>query len=210
MFDIGWTEMVVLAVVAILVVGPRELPRMLRSIGQIVGKLKQMSGEFKRQFNDALKEAELDDIKSSIDSAKSAIPKNPMKQGFDSLTKTGNEVKSAIETPSMANQKSTPPKPAASATTGSATPNAAGAAGTTAVATSSKAKVSASAADKKPATTTGTKAAAAKPAASKPAAKKPAATKKPAAAKPAAKATKTTSKPKRTSTAKTPASGAKS
>ena len=99
MFDIGWSEMLVLAVVTILVVGPRDLPRMLRTVGQAVGKVRRMAGEFQRQFNDALKEAELDDIKKGIDSARNAIPTNPVKAGLKSLASAGDDVKSAIEKP---------------------------------------------------------------------------------------------------------------
>ena len=99
MFDIGWSEMLVLAVVTILVVGPRDLPRMLRTVGQLVGKARRMAGEFQRQFNDALKEAELDDVKKSIDSARNAIPKNPIKESLESVTKVGSDVKDAVEKP---------------------------------------------------------------------------------------------------------------
>ena len=102
MFDIGWSEMLVLAVVTILVVGPRDLPRMLRTVGQAVGKVRRMAGEFQRQFNDALKEAELDDIKKGIDSARNAIPTNPVKAGLKSLASAGDDVKSAIEKPAAA------------------------------------------------------------------------------------------------------------
>jgi sec-independent protein translocase protein TatB len=101
MFDIGWSEILVIAVVAILVVGPRDLPRMLRTIGQVVSKMRKMAGEFQTQFNDALKEADLDDIKKGIDSARSAIPTNPLRQGLESLTKAGSDVKAAIETPTV-------------------------------------------------------------------------------------------------------------
>ena len=58
MFDIGWSELLVLAVVAILVVGPKDLPRMLRSFGRTMGQVRRMSNDFKRQFDQALREAE--------------------------------------------------------------------------------------------------------------------------------------------------------
>ena len=58
MFDIGWTELLVVATVAILVVGPKDLPRMLRSFGRTMGQVRRMSNDFKRQFDQALREAE--------------------------------------------------------------------------------------------------------------------------------------------------------
>ena len=64
MFDIGWTEMLVIAVVMIVVVGPKDLPRMLRTFGKTTAKLRAMAGDFQKQFNEALKEAELGDVKN--------------------------------------------------------------------------------------------------------------------------------------------------
>ncbi|MEC9344205.1 MAG: Sec-independent protein translocase protein TatB, partial [Pseudomonadota bacterium] len=65
MFDIGWTELFVVAIVALFVVGPKDLPGMLRTVGKTVGNLRRMAGDFQRQFNDALKEAELDEVRKA-------------------------------------------------------------------------------------------------------------------------------------------------
>lgn len=93
MLDIGWSELLILGVVAILVVGPRELPSMLRNFGKTIGQLRKMAGEFQTQFNDALKDAELDEVRRSINDVTSAASKaaNPIKAA-------GSELKSAIET----------------------------------------------------------------------------------------------------------------
>ena len=74
MFEIGWTEMLVIAVVMIVVVGPKDLPQMLRTFGKTTAKLRAMAGDFQKQFNEALKEAELDDVKKSVDSLRSLDP----------------------------------------------------------------------------------------------------------------------------------------
>jgi len=66
MFDIGWSELLLIAVVAIIVVGPKDLPPMLRATGRMVSKLRRTAGEFQNQFNEALREAELDGVKDSI------------------------------------------------------------------------------------------------------------------------------------------------
>ena len=58
MFDIGWSEILVIAVVAIIVVGPKDLPRMLRSFGRMMGQVRRTANEFRRQFDDALRDAE--------------------------------------------------------------------------------------------------------------------------------------------------------
>ena len=67
MFDIGWSELLVIAVIAIVVVGPKDLPRMLRTFGNYAGKAKRVANDFKRQFNEALREAELEDVRKSVE-----------------------------------------------------------------------------------------------------------------------------------------------
>jgi len=73
MFDIGWTELLVVGVVALVVIGPKELPRVLRTVGQGVNKLRRMAGEFQGQFNEALREAELTDLKDSVSGLKNDL-----------------------------------------------------------------------------------------------------------------------------------------
>ena len=70
MFDVGWSELLVIAVVAIVVVGPRELPKLMRSFGYYAGKVRKDAAEFRRQFDDAMREAELDEVKKAIESVK--------------------------------------------------------------------------------------------------------------------------------------------
>ena len=68
MFDIGWPELLVLAVIAVLVVGPKDLPRLMATIGRHVGQLRKMAADFQRSLNDMAREAELDELKREIDS----------------------------------------------------------------------------------------------------------------------------------------------
>jgi sec-independent protein translocase protein TatB len=79
MFDIGWSELVVIGVVALIVIGPKELPTVLRTIGQWMGKVRRMAAEFQGQFNEAMREAEMADLKKSFDDIKdtaSSLSKN--------------------------------------------------------------------------------------------------------------------------------------
>ena len=69
MFDIGWSELVVIGVVALIVIGPKELPAVLRAIGQWTTKIKRMAGEFQSQFQEAMREAEMADLKKEVDAA---------------------------------------------------------------------------------------------------------------------------------------------
>jgi sec-independent protein translocase protein TatB len=98
-FDIGWTEMLVIAVVMILVVGPKDLPGMLRTIGKTVGDLRRMAGDFRRQFSDALKEAEIDDVKKDLTKVTSFS--NPL----EDINKSVDELMSSTDMDLQADNK---------------------------------------------------------------------------------------------------------
>jgi sec-independent protein translocase protein TatB len=72
MFDIGWSELVLIAVVALIVIGPKELPAVLRMVGQWMGKARRMAAEFQGQFQEAMREAEMADLKKTFDEVKDA------------------------------------------------------------------------------------------------------------------------------------------
>lgn len=67
MFDIGWSELVLIGVVALIVIGPKELPGVLRAVGQWSAKIRRMAAEFQGQFQEALREAEVADLKKQVD-----------------------------------------------------------------------------------------------------------------------------------------------
>ena len=67
MFDIGWSELVLIGVVALVAIGPKELPGVLRMVGQWMGKARKMAAEFQGQFQEAMREAEMADLKKSFD-----------------------------------------------------------------------------------------------------------------------------------------------
>jgi sec-independent protein translocase protein TatB len=67
MFDIAWSEMVLIGAVALVVIGPKDLPKALRTVGQTIGRVRRMASEFQGQFNDAMREAELADLKKQVE-----------------------------------------------------------------------------------------------------------------------------------------------
>jgi sec-independent protein translocase protein TatB len=97
MFEIGWSEMLVIAIVMIVVVGPKDLPKMLRTVGKMTTKLRGMAGDFQKQFNDALKEAELDDVKKSIDELRGLNPTNEIKKHINPFEKAASDVRSGLD-----------------------------------------------------------------------------------------------------------------
>src|ERR1700758_2216506 len=72
MFDIGWSEFVLIAVVALIAIGPKELPGVLRTVGQWMGKARKMAAEFQSQFQEAMREAEMADLKKGFDDVREA------------------------------------------------------------------------------------------------------------------------------------------
>jgi sec-independent protein translocase protein TatB len=176
MFDIAWTEMLVIAVVMIVVVGPKELPGMLRTIGKTTAKLRTMAGEFRKQFDDALKEAELDDLKKLADDARRLNPAADIKKAFNPLETAGKDVRAGLAA-AFNPPKAEPPKPKAPepAAVAPAAPAATPAAPAPAAAAAMPAAVKPTAPAKAKAPS---KPAPAKPAPAKPVAKKAAAPKK--------------------------------
>ena len=67
MFDIGWSELVLIGIVALIAIGPKELPGALRTLGQWMGKIRRMASEFQGQFQEAMREAEIDQLKKDMD-----------------------------------------------------------------------------------------------------------------------------------------------
>ncbi len=65
--DVGGLEYLVIAVVALLVVGPKDLPKMLRVVGQFVGKLRGMAAEFRASFDEMARQSELDELRAEVE-----------------------------------------------------------------------------------------------------------------------------------------------
>ena len=67
MFDIGWPELMVIGVLTIIVVGPKELPRVLRTVTGIIRKIRMMAGDFQNSIEDIAREADMQDIKKQLE-----------------------------------------------------------------------------------------------------------------------------------------------
>lgn len=115
MFDLSWGEIALVGVIALLVIGPKELPGVLRGIGQALAKLRAMASDFQYQFNQALQEAEVDKVKSSIDSVNDSVSKStsfdPIDYARDKIQSTVDEVKSALNPADPAAGTVGPPAP---------------------------------------------------------------------------------------------------
>jgi sec-independent protein translocase protein TatB len=97
MFDIGWGELLVIGIVALVVIGPKELPAVLRTLGQGMTKLRRMASEFQGQFQEAMREAEISELKKEAEKlVENATSMNPLTQ----VEKIGDDLQKALDTPS--------------------------------------------------------------------------------------------------------------
>jgi len=101
MFDISWTEFLLIGVVALIVIGPKELPAVLRTLGQWTRKVRSMAADFQNQFQEAMREAEMADLKKDIDDIASGIKSfDPLKDVRADVEAAGKDIQSSLEQPS--------------------------------------------------------------------------------------------------------------
>lgn len=94
MFDFSATEFLIIALVALIVIGPRELPALLRQIGQMVGKVRRMAGEFQEQLNTAVESSELQEIKSEVGKI---ADEARVEMDYDPLSDAEREIREAVD-----------------------------------------------------------------------------------------------------------------
>jgi sec-independent protein translocase protein TatB len=70
MFDLGWGEMALIALVAIIILGPKELPHALKTLGRAIRKVREVSREFQGHVDEMVREAELDDVRKQLEDVK--------------------------------------------------------------------------------------------------------------------------------------------
>lgn len=97
MFDIGWTELLVIAVVLIVVVGPKDLPPMIRAFGKMTANFRKMAGDFRAQFDEALREADMDDVRKTISDAQKLNPTNALRDAINPLRQMGQDIKADLQ-----------------------------------------------------------------------------------------------------------------
>src|ERR1700709_2881012 len=111
MFDIGWSELVVIAVVALIAIGPKELPGVLRMVGQWMGKARKMAAEFQGQFNEAMREAEMADVKKAFDEVRDAAKDFGSNNIMTSLQKDATEAMTIDKIENIDTPPTTPTTP---------------------------------------------------------------------------------------------------
>lgn len=103
MFDLGWTELLLIGIVALIVIGPKDLPGMFRTVGRFVGKAKGMAREFSRAMNDAADQSGVSDIQKTFKAAS-----NPMKSAMAEVKKTTDSMTrdlNAVTKPALSEER---------------------------------------------------------------------------------------------------------
>jgi sec-independent protein translocase protein TatB len=91
MFDLSWSHILIFLVVALVVVGPKDMPRLLRMVGQWVAKARGMANEFRKSFDEMARQSELDELRTEIENLRRERP----------LSEFENEMNESVETPVM-------------------------------------------------------------------------------------------------------------
>ena len=76
MLELGMSELLLVGIVSLIIVGPKDLPKMFRVVGKYVGRAKEMARDFQRSFEDAAKESGFEDIRRNFDTVKDFSPNN--------------------------------------------------------------------------------------------------------------------------------------
>jgi sec-independent protein translocase protein TatB len=111
MFDIAWSHLAVIALVALLVIGPKDLPRVLRTVGSWVGKARAVAREFQSSLDQMVREAELDEMKRQVEAASNVNLERELENSIDPEGELERSLKSPVLTgPSPTSSPSpTPP-----------------------------------------------------------------------------------------------------
>lgn len=106
MFDFSWSEIALIAVVALVVIGPKDLPRVMKNVAFWVRKARSMAREFQGNIEEMMREAELDDVKRGLDQATQFDFDEEMSKTID----PGGELRQSLSAPELANPLADQPK----------------------------------------------------------------------------------------------------
>jgi sec-independent protein translocase protein TatB len=102
MFDFEPGKLIVIAIVALIAIPSKDLPRVLRTLGQFTGKMRRMAAEFQGQFMEAMREAELDDLRKEVSEMKNAVKESVKLDGaFDPMAEARKQITGAIKGESL-------------------------------------------------------------------------------------------------------------
>lgn len=105
MFEVSWSELLILAVVTLILVGPKDLPVFLRTIGRYAGAVRRQANEFRQYFDDAMREAEMEELRKELDSVRDEVRRTvreaeqSVEKGKDAANKAARDAATSIDNP---------------------------------------------------------------------------------------------------------------
>ena len=97
MLEVGWSELLVIAIILIVVVGPKDLPGMMRTFGRMMGRVRTMANEFRGQFDEAMREAELDEVRKGLGEVNKYNPASSLRDAMNPIRQLGQDIKSDLQ-----------------------------------------------------------------------------------------------------------------
>ena len=97
MLEVGWSELLVIAIILIVVVGPKDLPGMMRTFGKMMARVRTMANEFRGQFDEAMREAELDEVRKGLGEVNKYNPASSLRDAMNPLRQLGQDIKSDLQ-----------------------------------------------------------------------------------------------------------------
>src|SRR5262245_59680713 len=100
MFDIGWTEFLLIGIVALIGIGATELPAVMRTLGQWTRKIRSLAADFQNQFHEAMREAEMADLKKQVDDMAQDVKQyDPLKDVRGDVEAIGKDLDTSVKRP---------------------------------------------------------------------------------------------------------------
>ncbi|MBX9455712.1 MAG: Sec-independent protein translocase protein TatB [Rhizobium sp.] len=97
MLEVGWSELLVIAIILIVVVGPKDLPGMMRTFGKMMGRVRTMANEFRGQFDEAMREAELDEVRKGLGEVNKYNPASSLRDAINPIRQLGQDIKADLQ-----------------------------------------------------------------------------------------------------------------
>jgi sec-independent protein translocase protein TatB len=115
MFDMSWGEVMIIGGVALIVIGPKDLPKALRTVGQMTAKVRRLASEFQGQFSEAMREAELDEVRREVEGINRQVS-TATSTAFNPIQSIREELKTAVEAKTASYETNAGASPASPAT----------------------------------------------------------------------------------------------